>query len=381
MPVMLVAIIGFVCVASLVLVWAERKVSARIQNRVGPMLTGPKSWAQTSMWFGGVFQTAADAIKLLTKELIVPTKTDAFPFTLAPILIVAVCITAFVVIPFAPALSVSDLNIGIVHIVSISSLTVLSIIMAGWASNSKYSLLGGLRSAAQMLSYEIPLIFSLLGPIVMAGTLSMQGIVKAQSEMGLWFAAPSFIGFIIYYISSIAEVNRPPFDIPEAESELVAGYVSEYSGMMFSMFFLAEFANMFLVCAVAATVFLGGWAVPFMAIPAQPDLPYIAMGCFTFFAKTSFLVFVMMWVRWTFPRVRPDHLMNLGWKYLFPLSLVNLAICVLVTVMRLEGYNNPVVIAAISALSLGLVGATFSLLKRPKPHQQSPALVLAPEGA
>jgi len=371
MPVMLLAIIGFVCLASLVLVWAERKVSARIQNRVGPMLTGPKSWAQTSMWFGGVFQTAADAIKLLTKELIIPTKTDAFPFALAPILIVAVCITAFVVIPFAPALSVSDLNIGIVHIVSISSLTVLSIIMAGWSSNSKYSLLGGLRSAAQMLSYEIPLIFSLLGPIVMAGTLSMQGIVKAQAEMGLWFAGPSFIGLIVYYISSIAEVNRPPFDIPEAESELVAGYVSEYSGMMFSMFFLAEFANMFLVCAVAATVFLGGWAVPFMAIPKEMDYLYMALGCLTFFIKTGFLVFVMMWVRWTFPRVRPDHLMNLGWKYLFPLSLVNLAISVAVTVLRLEGYQSPWIIAAVSLVGLLAVMAFFSLLHQPKPHQST----------
>lgn len=374
MPVMLALIVGFVCAASLVLVWGERKVSARIQNRVGPMMTGPKSWAQTSMWFGGVFQTAADAIKLLTKELIIPTSTDAFPFVLAPVVIVAVCITAFIVIPFAPALAVSDLNIGIVHVVSISSLTVLSILMAGWSSNSKYSLLGGLRSAAQMLSYEIPLIFSLLGPIVLAGTLSMQGIVKAQAEMGLWFGVPSFAGFIIYYISSIAEVNRPPFDIPEAESELVAGYVSEYSGMMFSMFFLAEFANMFLVCAVATTVFLGGWAVPFMPIPEVFSTTYLLLGALTFFAKTGFLIFVMMWVRWTFPRVRPDHLMNLGWKYLFPLSLLNLLICVGVAVVRIEKQWNNWAVIGLSIVALATISLGFQLLTQLTPHQNSEKL-------
>ena len=320
-------VIGFVCVAGLFLVWLERKVSARIQNRTGPMMVGPgdlqRKLALKSMWLGGLFQTAADAIKLLTKEIIIPAKADPFPFILAPIIIVTVCITAFVVLPFGPALSVSDLNIGILHVVAISSLTVLSIIMAGWSSNNKYSLLGGLRSAAQMLSYEIPLIFALLGPILMAGTLSMQGIVLAQAEFGMWFAIPSLMGFVIYFVASIAEVNRPPFDIPEAESELVAGYVSEYSGMMFAMFFLAEFANMFLVCGVATTVFLGGWLVPLMAVPTGHDavwyiLLYRALAVLSFLTKTMVLVGIMMWIRWTFPRVRPDHLMNLGWKYMLP---------------------------------------------------------------
>ena len=173
MPIMLAVILGFICGSSLILIWAERKVAARIQNRVGPMMTGPRKWAEFSMWTGGLLQTAADAIKLLVKELIIPSKTDAIPFIAAPVLIVTVCVTAFVVIPFGPSLSVSDLNIGVVHVVSISSLTVLSIVMAGWSSNSKYSLLGGLRSAAQMLSYEIPLIFALLGPILLAGGLSV----------------------------------------------------------------------------------------------------------------------------------------------------------------------------------------------------------------
>lgn len=367
MPIMLAAILGFIAVSSLVLIWAERKVAARIQNRVGPMMTGPRKWAEFSMWTGGLLQTAADAIKLLVKELIIPSKTDAIPFIAAPVLIVTVCVTAYVVIPFGPSLSVSDLNIGVVHVVAISSLTVLSIVMAGWSSNSKYSLLGGLRSAAQMLSYEIPLIFALLGPILLAGGLSMQKMVLAQREYGCWFLLPSLLGFLIYYVASIAEVNRPPFDIPEAESELVAGYVSEYSGMMFAMFFLAEFANMFLVCSVAATVFLGGWLVPFMAVPETMTASYIALGTLVFFAKTSVLVFIMMWIRWTFPRVRPDHLMNLGWKYLFPLSLLNLLICagvaVLKDVYKLNGWG--ISLASLGALVLVL--GLLQLVRIPRP--------------
>lgn len=371
MLICLVAIIGFVCVSVLALVWLERKISARIQMRTGPMMVGPRWMAEQSMWMGGLFQTAADAIKMLTKEMIVPGKADPFPFVLAPILIVTVCLTAFVVLPFGPALSVSDLNIGILHVVAISSLTVLSIIMAGWSSNNKYSLLGGLRSAAQMLSYEIPLIFALLGPILLAGTLSMQGIVLAQAQLGLWFVVPSLLGFIIYFVASIAEVNRPPFDIPEAESELVAGYVSEYSGMMFAMFFLAEFANMFLVCGVAATVFLGGWLVPLVPIPA-PDsqwlLIYRLAGVAVFFVKTMALVLVMMWIRWTFPRVRPDHLMNLGWKYMLPGALVNLFLCAGVAIVKLKYQPGPFILAFGCALAWILVLGVADQIRRPKPE-------------
>lgn len=368
MPLMLLLILGFIAVSSLILIWAERKVAARIQNRVGPMMTGPRKWAEFSMWTGGLLQTAADAIKLLVKELIIPSKTDVIPFVAAPILIVTVCVTAYIVIPFAPAFSVSDLNIGIVHVVAISSLTVLSIVMAGWSSNSKYSLLGGLRSAAQMLSYEIPLIFALLGPILLSGTLSMQGMVAAQADYGCWFLLPSALGFVIYYVASIAEVNRPPFDIPEAESELVAGYVSEYSGMMFAMFFLAEFANMFLVCSVAATVFLGGWLVPFLPVPETPTALYMVLGALVFFAKTSVLVFIMMWIRWTFPRVRPDHLMNLGWKYLFPLSLLNLVLCAAVAVLKDQHALNGWQVALVSVAGLGLVTLLFQLVRIPRPE-------------
>lgn len=332
MLLVLLGILAFISVNVMFLVWLERKISARIQNRTGPMMVGPRKFAEASMWFGGFLQTPADSLKLLFKEQIVPARADKIPFYLAPMTIFAVCLSAYVVLPFGPLFWVADLNVGLLYAVAISSLTVLSILCAGWSSNSKYSLLGGLRSAAQMLSYEIPLIFALLAPILMAGSLSMVEIVKAQAEYGIWFCVPSFLGLVIYFVSSIAEVNRPPFDIPEAESELVAGYVSEYSGLMFAMFFLAEFANMFLVSGIAATVFLGGWLIPFFDAPelthpglvAEPRLWVQALGVLAFALKTYFIVLIMMWIRWTFPRLRPDHLMNFGWKFMLPIAFLNL---------------------------------------------------------
>ena len=214
----------------------------------------------------------------------------------------------------------------------------------------------------------IVLLFALLGPILMAGTLSMQGIIDAQREMGVWFVVPSFLGAVIYYVAAIAEVNRPPFDIPEAESELVAGYVSEYSGMMFAMFFLAEFSNMMLVSAIATTVFFGGWAVPFMPLPEQPDLLYTLIGGAIFFAKMYALILLMMWIRWTFPRVRPDHLMNMGWKFMLPLAFVNLLVCAGVAVMQAEAAasGQPVsklAVWIIGAVSLSVILGALSLFK------------------
>jgi NADH-quinone oxidoreductase subunit H len=379
--IMLLVVLVFLCLSALFLVWLERKVSARIQNRMGPMLTGPGFLKNGSMWTGGLIQTAADAIKLLLKELIIPGRADAVPFIIAPILIFAVSATAFVVIPWAPALSVADLNIGLLYVISVSSLSVLSIVIAGWSSNNKYSLLGGLRSAAQMLSYEIPLLFALLGPILMAGTLSMQGIVMAQHKLGVWYIVPSFLGAVIYYIAAIAEVNRPPFDIPEAESELVAGYVSEYSGMMFAMFFLAEFANMMLVSAVATTVFLGGWLVPFMAVPEQPSLAYSLLGGLIFFVKMYALILIMMWIRWTFPRVRPDHLMNLGWKFLLPMAFLNLMICAAVGMLEARGAVGAAEtfdewkVYLLGGASLVVVLGAFSMYTR---HEQQFAVSAAP---
>ena len=372
MPLMLGLMLGFLSVSALFLIWLERKVSAAIQLRMGPMLTGPKALAN-NFYFGGLLQTAADAIKLLLKELIVPARADAVPFILAPMMIFAICLSAFVVIPFAPAFSVTDLNIGLLYVISVSSLTVLSILMAGWASNNKYSLLGGLRSAAQMLSYEIPLMFALLGPILMAGTLSMQGIIKAQVEYGAWFLVPSFIGMVVYFIAAIAEVNRPPFDIPEAESELVAGYVSEYSGMMFAMFFLAEFCNMMLVSAVCATVFAGGWKVPFVPIPETPTLWYCLVGSVVFFLKTYFFIAIMMWVRWTFPRIRPDHLMNFGWKFMLPMAFVNLLICAAVAILKAENMLQWWMNYAIGGMALVVVYLFFASYKAHEKASPSPS--------
>ncbi len=359
--VMLSLMLGFLSLSALFLVWLERKIAARIQNRMGPMFTGPKALRNRSMWVGGLFQTAADAIKLLTKELIIPSKADVVPFVFAPMLIFAVTVSAFVVIPFAPAFAVADLSIGLLYVLAVSSLAVLSIIMAGWSSNNKYSLLGGLRSAAQMLSYEIPMFFALLGPILLAGTLSMQGIVLAQRELGVWFIVPGFLGALIYYVAAIAEVNRPPFDIPEAESELVAGYVSEYSGMMFSMFFLAEFCNMMLVSAIGTTVFLGGWLVPFVPVPSEPDLLYCLMGGAVFFLKMYALILLMMWIRWTFPRIRPDHLMTLGWKFMLPLAFLNLCLCAAVGILDVYGLMTWWLAALIGLVSAGLLVGAFSL--------------------
>ncbi len=305
----------FISVVVMFLVWWERKISAHIQVRFGPMRVGG--------WHGWA-QSIADGIKLLIKEDVIPAEADRVIFVLAPMVVFASALAAYVVLPFGPGLIVKDLNIGVLYIVAVSSLTVVGIIMAGWSSNNKYAALGALRSAAQAVSYEVPLVVSLLGPIMIAGTLSMQGIVEAQAGrwgegrwygiLPHWYVFPQIVAFFIYFTSAIAETNRLPFDIPEAESELVAGFHTEYSGMRFAIFFLAEYANMFTVCAIATTLFLGGWHGPLLP-PA-----------FWFLAKTFFLLFVMMWLRWTLARLRVDQLMNLGWKVLLPMSFLNLVV-------------------------------------------------------
>ncbi|MGH7361910.1 MAG: NADH-quinone oxidoreductase subunit NuoH, partial [Candidatus Methylomirabilales bacterium] len=244
-------IIGFISVAAMFLIWWERKISAHIQARFGPMRVGG--------WHGWA-QSIADGIKLLLKEDIIPRGADRAVFILAPMVVFASALAAYVVLPFGPGLIVKDLNIGILYIIAISSLTVLGIIMAGWSSNNKYATLGAMRSAAQTISYEVPLVVSLLGPIILAQSLSMTKIVEAQRH--LWFIVPQLVAFLTYFTCALAETNRLPFDIPEAESELVAGFHVEYSGMRFAIFFLAEYANMFTVCAIATTLFLGGWAGP-----------------------------------------------------------------------------------------------------------------------
>ena len=304
--------VALVPLLPLVLVLAERKVAARFQNRTGPMRVGP--------W--GTLQTLADGIKLIFKEDYIPPQGDKVLFMLAPYIIFACSFAVFAAIPFGDGIPIpGDFNIGIFYIMAISSVIVMGVIMAGWSSNSKWSLLGSLRSAAQIVSYEIPLGLSILTVVMLVGSLSMSEIVGSQNNgifTWLIFRSPfTFIAFFIFFISSIAEVNRTPFDLPEAESEIVAGFHTEYSGMRFALFFIAEYANMFAVSAIAVTLFLGGW---------EGVLPgYDFLGGFPgFVIKTLGLVFLMMWIRWTLPRLRVDQLMNLCWKYFIPISFFNI---------------------------------------------------------
>lgn len=293
--------------------WLERRVWARMQSRVGPNRVGPQ----------GVLQWLADGIKNLLKEDIIPTAADKKLFSLAPYIVFVGFLCTFVVIPFGGRLIVADLNIGIFYILAVTSLVVVGILMAGWSSNNKWSLLGGMRSAAQIVSYEIPAGLSILTIIFVAGTMSMQGIIKAQGwapwDWFLFYNPFTFAAFFLYFTAALAEGNRTPFDIPEAESELVAGYVTEYSGMRFLFFFFAEWGNLYVIGAVATTLFLGGWQVP----PVTDNGILLGILQFVvFFLKAYLWVFVAMWVRGTLPRVRVDQLMSLCWKYMVPLSFI-----------------------------------------------------------
>ncbi len=299
------AVTGFLIINALWIIYYERKLSARIQIRRGPNRVGPI----------GLFQTVADTIKLLIKEDITPKKADKVLFLIAPFIIFVPPMLVLLVIPFGKGLIPADLNIGILYVLAITGLAVIGLLTAGWSSNNKYSLIGGMRSAAQVVSYEIPMLIVILGVVVMAGSLQMGEIVAAQSGgISKWFVFPQIIGFILFLIAGNAEINRAPFDLPEGESELVSGFITEYSAMRFAMFFLAEYTNIFLVSAIAVTLFLGGWQGPLLP-------PFV-----WFIIKTYFVVTILMWVRWTFPRIRVDHLMEFSWKYLIPIALVNLVI-------------------------------------------------------
>lgn len=294
-------------------VWLERKVSAHMQDRLGPMRTGG--------WHGWA-QTIADILKLLQKEDIIASAADRKLFILAPYVVFVGSYAAYAAIPFSAAYIGSEINIGLFYVIAISSLVVAGILMAGWASNNKWSLLGAMRSAAQIVSYEVPIALSLLAAIMVVGTFDLQEINRAQSgPLWNWLLFQKFpllfLAGVIYFVASLAEVNRTPFDIPEAESELVAGYHTEYGGMRFALFFLSEYANMFAVSAIAATVFLGGWNSPFGEFLSGPW-----WGVFWFLSKGMAFIFVHMWLRWTLPRLRVDQLMYVGWKVLIPFSFV-----------------------------------------------------------
>jgi len=288
------------------LTWFERKVMGAMQERKGPNITGPF----------GLWQPFADAIKMLTKETIIPTGADRILFIIAPMITFGLAVVAWAVIPVNNHWAVADINVGILYLFAISSLGVYGIIIAGWASNSKYAFLGALRSAAQMVSYEVSMGFIIVTVLVCAGSLNLNAIVLAQSH--LWFAVPLFPLFIIFFISGLAETNRAPFDLAEGESEIVAGFFVEYSAMSFALFFLGEYANMILISGMTTTLFLGGWLSP-IPFGIFNDIPV-----FWFLLKVLFCLFVFIWVRATLPRMRYDQLMALGWKVFLPITLVYL---------------------------------------------------------
>lgn len=361
------------------IVLIERKVLADFQVRLGPMRVGPH----------GLLQPIADALKLLIKEDIIPTEADQFIFWLAPVISTVTGLTAFAVIPFSKYLYVADVNVGLLVISAMSSVGILGIILGGWASNSHYPLLGALRSAAQLVSYEVALSFALLSGVMVAGTLSMQGIIQAQQARGIWFIFSNYgfmiVPFVVYIIAATAETNRAPFDLPEAESELVAGFHTEYSGFRWALYFLAEYANIFVISSVAVTLFWGGWLRPFPSVSWLAALDYVvpfvvfvgsglsslilvrrlkdalqqkvligaalllvvigaiymlpafnaaAAGIFWFLFKVSVIVYLMIWFRGTFPRFRYDQLMNIGWKVMIPIGMAAIVINALLGMTR-----------------------------------------------
>jgi NADH-quinone oxidoreductase subunit H len=354
-PTWLVALLGHVAVATILFLVApfqmlfftyyERRAIARMQDRIGPNRVGP----------AGLFQPIADGVKMFTKEDIVPAAADRWVHLIAPCVVVAPTMFMFAVVPWGPGMVPVDLNTGLLFFIAVSSVSAVGLVMAGWASNNKFALLGALRAAAQMVSYEIPAVLGLLAAVMVAGSLSLVTMVERQAglfiasadvpglasfpDLGLgWFVFTpvGFLAFVAFFITALAEGERTPFDIPEADSEIVAGYMTEYSGMKFGLFYLAQYVLNFLLCAITAIVFLGGWQGPGVGwlyaqavSSANPDGSWIfnllagMLGVFYFLAKTYLLFFVMIWIRGAFPRLRIDQLMDFGWKFLIPLTLVN----------------------------------------------------------
>ena len=339
--------------------YLERKISAFMQARLGPMRVGP--------W--GLLQPIADGIKLLTKEDFIPEKADRWVFFFAPYIAVAAAFIVFSVIPFAPDWGViTDINIGLLFVLAVSSVGVLALILAGWSSNSKYALLGALRSSAQMISYEVAMGLSLIGALMFARTLSLSGVVNAQGADSIWYIVYQPVGFLIFLVSGIAENNRAPFDLPEAESELVAGFHTEYSGFRWSLFFLAEYAAMLVVSAVTVSVYLGGWYFPFVysltAAQGHHNL-YVIVSLLFFVIKVIGVLYLYFWLRWTLPRFRYDQLMDIGWKWLIPSALINIGLSAfgIFLVQALDGWRSFKTIDSISGgLNLTATGKALMII-------------------
>ena len=300
----------FIPVIGILLTFSEIKLSAKMQHRVGPYFAGGRwGWAQP----------IADGIKFFQKEDLVPAESDQTVFKLAPVLVLVGTASLLVVIPFGPSLIIRDISVGVFYALAISTVTTLGVLAAGWSSANKYSLIGGLRAAGQLIAYELPLVLSVVGTVILAGTLSLDGIVRAQISVGYPFVVVQLLGFAVFMVAALAELLRIPFDMPIGESEIVMGYLTEYSGFRFLFFFIAEYANMFSMSAIAATLFLGGYWLP--GVPLE-TLTYL--GPVILFAKVFLLVGVMIWIRWTFPRFREDQLQSIAWKWLVPISLLNI---------------------------------------------------------
>ncbi len=323
-----VALASMVLGTVFILIWWERRVIAFVQARLGPNRLGP----------GGIFQSFADALKVMLKEEIVTTNADKILFALAPILVFVPGLLVYSMVPVGNSMFVTNVDVALFLFFAISSLTTLGILMAGWASNNKYSLMGGLRAVAQAISYEIPLLLSLVGIIMLTGSLSIVEIVEKQD---IWNVVKQPVAFIIFFICSLSEVNRIPFDLPEAESELVSGYNTEYSGFGFAAFFLAEYVNTFTLGALSATLFFGGWRFPFDSYLGDVGIQLSnQLGLVWFYVKTMFFFSVVVWIRGTLPRVRTDQLMSFAWKYLIPLALLNIFVTTIFAAWGFGIFNN-----------------------------------------
>ena len=323
------ALLTLYAVLALILIYVERKVTAFFQCRVGPNRVGKY----------GLVQSVADMVKILLKEIIHVNNVDKFLFYVAPFFMIVSSMMTFGAIPWGKGLQVVDFNIGVFYVVAVSSLGIIGVLLAGWSSNNKYSMIGAMRSGAQFISYELSAGFALMTAVVLCGSMQLSTIVAEQTYIYHWTIfkghVPAMIAFVIYLISGHAETNRGPFDLPEAESELTAGYHTEYSGLQFGFFYLAEYLNMFIVAAIGTTVFLGGWNPILIGVEGFDTIMSYIPSYVWFFGKTGLLIMLSLWVRWTFPRLRIDQLLNLEWKYLLPINMVNLVVMVIIVLLGL----------------------------------------------